>query len=345
MVSEIIDNMVGEESVMEENTQVKKEEAEILENAQQNGEKKWKKYVRIGFLLLVAIFLVRYFYKNYDSYKNLDIEINWPVFAGALLFYFIYQVTLASLWHYITKLNQCSIQYFKAITAYLYSIPGKYILGKVFMLLARVPLYEEGGVPIRKVTVCFFLENICTLLGAAFLFLISLFFFPNDLLNDYKWMTIGLVILFFICINPKIINFFLRILERFVKKDLSIPITYPQMIKVVLLFICNWLVVGVGFYMLVCSIYPVPVSQFLYVAGIDGLSCIIGILAVFTPSGLGVREGIILLGLGLIMPKEYAVIISLVTRLWQTVAEFMLIGIAIVINRGMKFYKKKKEKA
>ena len=71
---------------MEENTQVKKEEAEILENAQQNGEKKWKKYVRIGFLLLVAVFLIRYFYKNYDSYKNLDIEINWPVFAGALLF-------------------------------------------------------------------------------------------------------------------------------------------------------------------------------------------------------------------------------------------------------------------
>ena len=104
---------------MEENTQVKKEEAEILENAQQNGEKKWKKYVRIGFLLLVAVFLIRYFYKNYDSYKNLDIEINWPVFAGALLFYFIYQVTLASLWHYITKLNKCSIQYFKAITAYL----------------------------------------------------------------------------------------------------------------------------------------------------------------------------------------------------------------------------------
>ena len=55
---------------MEENTQVKKEEAEILENAQQNGEKKWKKYVRIGFLLLVAVFLIRYFYKNYDSYKN-----------------------------------------------------------------------------------------------------------------------------------------------------------------------------------------------------------------------------------------------------------------------------------
>ena len=140
------------------------------------------KYAKIGFLLLVAVFLVRYFYKNYDSYKNLDVEINWLVFTGAVLFYFLYKVTLASLWHYITKLNHCSIKYFKAITAYLYSILGKYIPGKVFMLLARVPAYEEGGAPIRKVTVCFFLENICTLLGAAFLFLVSLFFFPNDLL-------------------------------------------------------------------------------------------------------------------------------------------------------------------
>ena len=38
-VSEIIDKMLGEKSVMEENTQVKKEEAEILENAQQKRRK------------------------------------------------------------------------------------------------------------------------------------------------------------------------------------------------------------------------------------------------------------------------------------------------------------------
>ncbi len=71
---------------MEENTQVKKEDAEILENEQKGGKKKWMKYAKIGFLLLVAVFLVRYFYKNYDSYKNLDVEINWLVFTGAVLF-------------------------------------------------------------------------------------------------------------------------------------------------------------------------------------------------------------------------------------------------------------------
>ena len=66
---------------MEENTQIKKEESEILEHTGKSGKKKWMKYAKIGFLLLVAVFLIRYFYRNYDSYKNLDVEINWLVFT------------------------------------------------------------------------------------------------------------------------------------------------------------------------------------------------------------------------------------------------------------------------
>ena len=159
--------------------------------------------------------------------------------------------------------------------------------------------------------------------------------------QHYKWAAIILVILFFICINPKIINFFLGIVEKITKKDgLVIPITYPQMLKVVLLFICNWIIVGIGFYMLTCSIYPIPASEMLYVAGIFGLSCIIGILAIFAPSGLGVREGILVLGLTLVMPEEYAVIISIVSRLWMTVSELALIGIAFIVNQTV--LKKKK---
>ena len=211
------------------------------------------------------------------------------------------------------------------------------------MLAARIPGYQEEGVPMRKVTICFFLENICTLLGAAFLFLISLFFFPNELLANYKWATIGLVILFFICINPKIINFFLSKLGKLMKKDdMEITITYPQMIKVVLLFICNWLIVGTGFYILVVSLYPsVGFSQWLYVGGIYGLSAIIGILAIFTVSGLGVREGILIAGLILIMPKEYAVIISIVSRLWATIAELILILVAFIANKIIDIKSKK----
>ena len=310
------------------------QEAETEKAGRKKLFMKWAKRI---FLILVAVFLIRYFYKNFDDYKNLDIKINWGIFIIAVLLYFAYKLTLASLWHYLTWLNDCSVDYPSAITAYLYSILGKYIPGKVFMLLARIPTYEEQGKSIAKVTVCFFLENICTLLGAAFLFLVSLFFFPNGLLKQYQWGAVALVVAFFICIHPKIINFFLKYLEKWLKRDnLRIPMTYPQMLKVVGLFVLNWLIVGLGFYMLSCSIYPLPWSQFLYAAGIFGVSCIIGILAIFAPSGIGVREGIMVLGLSLIMPKEYAVIISIVSRLWMSISELILIGIAWIVNRIKK---------
>ena len=305
---------------------------------------KTKKYlshgIKILFLILVVYFLGKYFIDNRDVIKNMDWHLDWISVMISFLFYFAYMITLASLWHYITKLNQCSIGHFDAVIAYLSSIPGKYIPGKVFLLMARCPAYEKANQPIRKVTICFFLENICTLLGAAFLFLISLFFFPNDLLSQYAWLTVILIILFFIFIHPRIINFFLRIAGKLLKKDMEIPMSYPDMLRVVVLFICNWLVAGSGFFMLVHAIYPVTASQWLYVGGIYGLSTIIGILALFAPSGLGVREGILIAGLLLIMPEEYAVTISLITRLWQTVAEIFLVAGSLLVNRIAKYVKK-----
>ena len=118
-----------------------------------------------------------------------------------------------------------------------------------------------------------------------------------------------------------------------------IPMAYSDMLKVVILFIANWLVAGSGFFMLVHAIYPVTASQWLYIGGIYGLSTIIGILALFAPSGIGVREGILTAGLVLIMPEEYAVTISLISRLWQTVAEIFLVAGAFLVNKIINYKK------
>ncbi len=103
-----------------------------------------------------------------------------------------------------------------------------------------------------------------------------------------------------------------------------------------MLFIINWFIVGLGFYMLTNSIYHLPVSEMLYTGGIYGLAAIIGILSIFAPSGIGVREGILILGLSLVMPQEYAVIISVVSRLWSTIAELLLVMMAFIVNKGFE---------
>ncbi len=314
---------------------------------EQTGKKKRiMKLIKALFLAAVAFFLVRYFVNNWQEFASVISEIDWWIFAGSMAFYFVYKLTLACLWHYITVLNECQIRLPRAVSGYLYSILGKYIPGKVFMLAARLPAYTEQGIPIRKPTICFFIENVCTLLGAAFLFLISLFFFPNEELRQYMWLAIAFVIAFFVLINPRIINFFLRILGKWIKKDdMEIPMTYVQMIKVVLLFVANWLIVGFGFYLLSLSINPdIPLSQMMYVGGVFALSAIIGILAIFTPSGIGVREGIMILGLGLIMGDGLPEVIAIVSRLWVTAAELILIALAFVVDKTIVLVRKKRGK-
>lgn len=127
-------------------------------------KKKILKALKILFGVLVVVFLAWYFWKNWDEFSDKIMNVDMGIFIFSMLFYFLYKITLASLWHYITKLNGCAIKYEKAVTSYLYSILGKYIPGKVFMLAARLTYYKEEDAPLSKVTVCFFIDNVCTLL-------------------------------------------------------------------------------------------------------------------------------------------------------------------------------------
>lgn len=299
--------------------------------------KSLKNCMTILFLIVAAVFLFRALKSNYVQIREMDFQIDVPVFVISMLIYMAYFTALASLWHYVTVLNRSAIPYPEAIASYALSVLGKYIPGSVFMLLVRFPAYESRGVKARTVTVNFYLENMGTFLGAAFLFLGSLFFFPNNIMSEYTGLIITLAVVLMILIHPRVINTLLRFLERFIKgKGLQISISYPQLLSIVGLFVCNWILVGVGFYLLVCSIYPIPFSQFLYVGGIFGLAVMIGLISFFTPSGLGVREGILTLGLAVIMPQEYALIIALLARLWATAAELLFILFVYLIDRYRK---------
>ncbi len=279
---------------------------------------------RIAFAVTATGFLVWYFVKNREDFAKIQ-GIDLGAFALAWGVYFVYKLTLAGLWHFITKENDCAIPPKKAISAYLYSILGKYIPGKVFMLAARLGSYKEEGASLSRVSVCFLIENVCTLIGAAAIFLVSLLFFPNDLLGGYRWLTILLIAAFLLIIHPRVINFILGIIGKLAKRTLHIPMTYPQLLKTAALFAANWLIVGAGFVVLTRAIYPeLAAGEMLYCAGVWGISAIIGILALFAPSGIGVREGIIIAALSVIMPTEYAAVVAVASRLWQTIPELVL---------------------
>jgi hypothetical protein len=58
----------------------------------------------------------------------------------------------------------------------------------------------------------------------------------------------------------------------------------------------------------------------------------VGYLSMLTPSGLGVREGVMALLLGQVSPVSVAVVISLVARLWMMAGELVGAGAVLLIR-------------
>ena len=52
-------------------------------------KKKIMKYAKYIFLILVVVFLIRYFYNNYDTYKNLEGRYQLGYFRGRSLVLFL----------------------------------------------------------------------------------------------------------------------------------------------------------------------------------------------------------------------------------------------------------------
>ena len=299
--------------------------------------KQFIKWVRWLFFLLVLIFLGHYLVNSFHELRSVNFEFQPLILLLAMGFFGIYKIALSLIWHLITIKSKANIPLEKAMIAWYYSLLGKYIPGKIFLLGGRLYFYQLEGKSKKTIAFCFLVENICTLLGAAFLFILSLPFVDLPIIRDYQFGVMAFVVILLIAIHPRILEFLInRALYAFKRDSIHFYISYKDILQLVAFSIVNWFIVGIGFFLLVNSVYPVSVEHIFYMAGTFGLSVIIGILSFFAPSGIGVREGVMIFALQFIMPEGAAIIVSLLSRIWTTIPELLIIAFAYVYAKAKR---------
>jgi glycosyltransferase 2 family protein len=102
---------------------------------------------------------------------------------------------------------------------------------------------------------------------------------------------------------------------------------YGKMLGLTAMYVVPGLLQGLGLYALLLSLGPVRSGSYLTITGAYYTAGLAGMLAIFAPGGLGVREGILMLVLPLVVPKESAIIAALLLRLVMISAELFLAGI------------------
>ena len=94
-----------------------------------------------------------------------------------------------------------------------------------------------------------------------------------------------------------------------------------------------WAVTGLAFAALVAALHPLAADDIPLVVAAYAAAYAAGFLALLTPAGLGVREGVLVVALAPVLPAGPALVVALVSRVWMMLVELAGAGVAHLVAR------------
>jgi len=292
---------------------------------------------KIVVILAIFSFVFVALWRNLDELRAADISLNLSLLAASFPFAVAYLVGRSMIWHLVIAHVVRSLPLHLDMLSWLGSIVGKYIPGKVFLLLGRVHLYRGSGATAGAVSLAFLLETCCACLAALMIFGATFATRGTAALEAYAGSAGVAMIVIVVVTHPRILGGVLNAGLRLAKRPpVALQLRWSRIWLWTFLMAANWLVLGTGFYLLLRSLIDLPLSCLLYVTGCFALAGVIGLLVLFAPSGIGVREGVMTATLATILPTGVAVVAALVARVWMTLAEVFCAATALFVSRLLR---------
>lgn len=253
------------------------------------------------------------------------------VSLALLMAHFFFQ---ALAWHLLSRTCGPAIRWKSAVVAWHFSMLGKYVPGKVFVLLGRLWAYRRAGFKRREIAACFSFETVLVLLASTLVAVVSLAITGFGPLAPYRpalWVVAGCLVL---AANPRLMERGIRLASRLFKRPpITVSLGWVQTAALTLGYAVNAFLLGFAFFVFVRGLLPLQDSGFLYLTGSFLVAGLSGMLALFAPGGLGVRDGVLLVALLPILPPGSAAVTALAARLWTLIAELALAAVYLVAVR------------
>ena len=275
------------------------------------------------------MFLLWYLYRfNYLVISEID--YNYYALAVSLMLLFGGFVLSTISWTYSLRVHGHIAGLRHGLISHGLSVFAKYIPGKVWVILGRASYMSGKGLSFKMASMVSLKEQLIYLLWGLILSCIPVFVF-------LKQPVYGLIVLLsvfiigFILFSGWFHRQFVSTLTKVLKKKAELPLlTFNDALKISRFVVLYWLVWVFAFYFLLIAVFPE--ASFFYAFAFP-VSVTYGVLAVFMPGGIGVRESILvayLTAAGLSL--EIAITISVISRFWFIVGEVFLFLLALVLK-------------
>lgn len=294
-----------------------------------------KRLLGVLFVVLIVTFFVIYL-RGIDYNEIRKLSISWPTFVIASLFSLAFRYWGVFIWRTILKdLGSKELPPFHLLSSvYAKAWMGRYIPGSVTLIAGKIYLASSIGISKSRLAVASLLEAIVQIVAVATvsLFLVGFDSRSSSIPTELKLLLVAGAVVLLVSLHPSLFNRAVRFIFEKVrgKKAYSeLSINNKAVSRSFILYAIGTFISGLSYFFLTKSIEPTTSwNLFFYIVGAYNLAGVIGIATPFVPSGLGVRDGAQLILLSAVFPKEIALALTIVSRLWSAIVDILFFLIA-----------------
>lgn len=282
-------------------------------------------YISILFLLIVLIksdylIIPKIYSVNYLLFSFLTL------FSGFLL--------NSAAWKQILDSSDLPVSYKHSISSTGLAVFGKYIPGKVWVLVGQAGYIINNKTKYSKSKVAALVLNASLILIwlGLILSVIGIFF-----LGEYYFVGIFFSIIFIVLTLIIFTSILHKVIEGLVRKVLKrniniLRLSNKALLKTALWYLLNWIFWCIGFYFLTKSLGG---SDIHISVGLSfPLAACVGIFALIFPGGIGVRESVLIVSLTLAgLDVQLATTISIASRLWFLIGECFIFSLGFIMDK------------
>jgi glycosyltransferase 2 family protein len=261
----------------------------------------------------------------------------WQIAPGwlvaATLLAALYFAGLGGCWAALLRSMQATpgVTIFQGARIWQISMFSRYIPGNIWHVLSRAMLADQVRASRSLVIASATIEQLLTLLGALLVAALALPQIGGAVLGA-AGAPMGAVIALALAaglaaVHPRVLGSILRAIARRSRRpEIAWIYTYQTIAGLLGLYAATSAIAGLGLVAVLFGIGSPSLSDIPFIIGSAALAWAIGYVSIVTPSGLGVREGVLTSLLALIVPLPIAVVASLLFRIASTVGELIALG-------------------
>ncbi len=294
----------------------------------------WRRWGGLAAGLLVLGFLAWTLANGWQAVTEYDWELHPGLLAAGLLVLLVFYLLSGLGWGAIAdRLHHPGPPARVTLSIWARSLLGRYVPGSVVMVVGRVVLSHERGVPRRTTVAAMAYEQLLSLgvaAGGGVLFL-ALY---GDGGDGRTWLLLLLPV-GLLGLHPRIFGpVSAWLLRRAGREPLPRLIATRPLLGLVGWYALTASVLGLGIWLLVRSAAGAEAGGPAFVGLAFLLAFAVSMVAVIVPSGLGIREGAFALALAQNVPGGVAVALSVGSRLALTLVELVFVAIVALAGRG-----------